>query len=70
MKKTKLTPRAQAILDCSIVEYEKASGREKEKRIAHVEGQLHIHERGLKVLGIGPDADMVEAGKEFLKKVK
>jgi len=69
LDKTDLNFRASSILENSVVEFNKLSNVDKSDKIEHVKEQLAINDKSVNLLGFGLDADMIEAGKAFLKAV-
>ena len=65
-----LSPRAEALLQNSLAEYQEATPERQSEMIAQVQEQLSLNEKGEQAIGMGLDADAVAAGKEFLRQVE
>jgi hypothetical protein len=65
-----LSPRAQGILGNSIKEYNSADESTKKEMLAKVKNQLDIDQKGQSIIGMGLDADMVAAGRAFIKEIE
>jgi len=65
-----LTPRAQEVLDNSLKEFESSGEERKVELINKVKSELEKNDQGIERIGMGLDADMVSAGKEFISQVE
>lgn len=67
-KKEGLSDRSKGLVERSQKVWDKTPMMEQKKMFEGLEHQLAKHEQGVKNIGMGYDADMVSAAKEFMKK--